>query len=188
MLSTTRKLFPYAVLQRLHQMTKSGNRSIQVKFGYLENDEDQNGKVIEVTRWRLDTIGAVAAPEALGDLKLRDISQRLDLARTACSWAEASPDRTDTEMRAWSESIEGLDRCEVDLSDAESAVASFTAPANLRALCWLCTKDEDQIQTARAALRLSGTPRASKSDAHKARNVWRNELRASRNDAEFRIP
>jgi hypothetical protein len=183
-----RDLLPYAVMDRLHHMTKTGDRNLRVEFGYQEKDEDRDQKVIEVTRWRAEVVGTLAAPQALEVAAIEEIGERLRSALAACGQAEASPERSERELRGWAESIESVDRSQVDLDEAVSALAAFVELTNLRGLCWVCRKDEDQVKAARAVLRMTGSRDVSDSTARRARDTWRDEIAASRKGAKFRVP
>jgi hypothetical protein len=183
-----RHMLPYSVLDRLYRMTKAGDRNIWADFGYLEKDEDRNQKVIEVIRWRSEVVATLSAPNAIEVTPIEVIGARLRGALTACTQAEASPERSDKELRGWAESLESVDRCRAELDEAALALDSFGVPTNLRRLCWLCPKDADQVKTARAGLRMAGFREVSDTAARRARDTWRSELTASRKGAQFKIP
>jgi hypothetical protein len=183
-----RQFMPYAVMDRLQHMAKTGDRSVRVEFRYVEKDEDRNGKVIDVVRWRADIVGMAAAPNALDISSLEEIGERLRVALSACTDAEPSAERTEGELRGWAEAIEGVDRCEADLDEATSGLGVFIELTNLRTLCWVCRKDADQIKAARAALQLTGARNAGDSAARNARDRWREEVERSHDGRDFRIP
>jgi hypothetical protein len=91
-------------------------------------------------------------------------------------------------LRGWAVPIEGVDSCEAELDQATSALSVISDLASLRALCWVCRKDEDQIKTVRAALRITGARDTSDASARKTRDVWREEIKASHGGHEYRIP
>jgi hypothetical protein len=186
-IAAVRQLFPYPVLSRLNRMTKFGDRKVHADFGYLEKDEDRNQNVIQVTRWKSEVIATVAAPHAIEMPPIELIGTRIGSALAACRQAEASPERSDKELRGWAESLEAVDRCHTELEVATLALDSFITPTNLRGLCWLCPKDEDQIMAASAGLRLAGVKEAGDRAARRARDAWRNDLIASRNGAQFKV-
>ena len=182
-----RNSLPYVVMDRLHHMTKTGDRNVRLEFRHVEKDEDRDGKVIHVVRWRPDIVATVAAPQALEVGPIEEIGDKLRIALAAANAAEANPDRTEREMRHWAESIEAVDRCEAELEEVELALAVFVDPSNLRGLCWVCRKDADQTKSARAAIRAAGAW-DDDAGARRARDAWREELKASRGGIEFSVP
>jgi hypothetical protein len=183
-----RDLLPYVVMDRLHRMTKAGDRNVRVEFGYLERDEDRNQKVIEVIRWRSEVVAMLAAPHAIEVAIVEEMGARLRSGLAACRQAQASPERSENELRGWAESIESMDRTQANLNEAVTALDAFVEPTNLRGLCWLCPKDEDQLKAARAALRIAGSRDVSDSTAQRARDTWRDQISASRKGAKFKVP
>jgi exonuclease VII small subunit len=173
-----RDSLPYVVMDRLHHMTKSGDRNVRLEFRHVERDEDRQGKVVDVVRWRPDIVATVAAPHALEVSSIEEIGDKLRSALTACNNGEANLERTERELRHWAESIEAVDRCEAELEEVESALSVFIDPSNLRGLCWVCRKDADQTKAARAALRAAGA-RDDAAGAGRALDAWRDELKVS---------
>jgi len=174
-------------MDRLHRMTKTGDRNVRVEFGYPEKDEDRDRKVIDVIRWRSEVVGTVTAPHAIEVAVIQDIGKRLGSALAACNHAEASYERSEKELRSWVGAIEDVDRCETNLADALSALEAFLELTNLRGLCWVCPKDEDQVRAARAALRMAGSREVNDSTSRNARDTWRDEIVASRKGVKFKI-
>lgn len=181
-----RESLPFPVLESLHDMVKTGNRGLRVEFRHVEKDEDRDGNPIDVVRWRSDQVANIAAPAAVEIVVVNDIGDRLRVGLEACNHAEASTERTEKELRAWAEAIEAIDRCESDLEEATTALSAFVDLQNLRGLCWVCRKDEDQVQTAQAAMRLTGR-NADERAARKSRDEWRQEIRTSHGGLDFRI-
>jgi hypothetical protein len=183
-----RDVLPYAALDRLHQMSKTGDRNVRVDLGYLEKDEDRDRNVIDVVRWRPEVVGAITAPQALEVGIVEGIGKRLGTAVAACNHAEASSERSDKELRRWADAIEDVDRCEVNLRDAISSLESFVEPMNLSRLCWACRRDEDQVKVARVVLRLTGSRDVNDHAAGKARDTWRDEIMTTRKAVRFKVP
>jgi hypothetical protein len=186
--SKVRDALPFPVLERLHDMVKSGDRAVRLEFRHVEKDEDRDRKVIEVIRWRPDQVATAVAPAAIEVALVNDIGDRLRIALEACNHAEAATERTEKELRAWAESIEAIDRCESDLEEASAALSAFVDLQNLRGLCWVCLKDADQIKTAKAAMQLTGMRNADDRAARKSLIAWRQEIQASHAGLDFRIP
>ena len=182
-----RDLLPFAVKESLERMTKSGGAAVRLEFEYREKAEDRNGNVIEVSRWRPETVGSINAPGAIGLRGIENIGEAFRAALTACDHARPSADVPYKTLLGWAESLEALDRCESDLDDLAEDLESFVLPMNLRMLCWLCHKESDQVEAAQAVLRLTGSS-GSESFARAARNEWRREIMAAYQDRPFRIP
>jgi hypothetical protein len=182
-----RQMLPYPALTQLHQMGKTGNRIVRVDLGYLEKDEDRDQKVIEVMRWRPEVVGAVAAPHALDVGSIEAIGVRLRAGLAACMSADPNAEKADKELRRWADAIDDVDRCKADLVEATSALGSFAEPTNIGYLCWVCPKDEDQVEVARAVLRLAGSRDVTDSAAVRARNTWRKEIMIARKAQRFKV-
>jgi hypothetical protein len=183
-----RGVLPYAALDRIHQMSKTGDRNVRVDLGYLEKDEDRDRNVIDVIRWRSEVVGAITAPQALEVGIIESIGKRLGTTVAACNHAEAILERSDKELRGWVDAIEDVDRCDVNLRDAIAALESFVEPMNLSRLCWSWRKDEDQVKVARVVLRLAGSRDVNDHAAARARDTWRDEIMTTRKAVRFKVP
>lgn len=184
-----REKLPYKAKERLQHAAKTGNRSITLEFATRVKVEDEKKNVREVTKWRSDIIGAVAAPNALDTTRLQDIVGRLRMAQSALDYGEASLERKETEMREWAEALEGIDRCGTELEELTADLELFKRMPNVSLLCWLCTSDEDQLACARVALQCtSGAATISNTAVRKARSSWYDEIVREHQGRPFRVP
>lgn len=183
-----RDKLPYRVKERLLTATKTGNRSLTLEFETIEKVEDANGKVREVPRWRAEIVGFIAAPNALDMARLHDVTERIRAAGITLGQAQASLVRKESQMRAWAEALEGIDRFDADLAEIETDLETFLRTPNISLLCWLSPKEEDQIACVRLALqRASGTP-SSNAAVRKARKSWYDEIVSAHDERRFRVP
>lgn len=187
-ISRIRDMLPFAVKDRLHSMTKTGNSSVSLDFEYLEKDEDHQGKVIEVRKWQIDGIGAVRAPNALDALRIDALGERLRAALTTFDYADPSIDRSDKELRVWAECLEELDRCEAEIDEFIEELGKFMQPQNLSLLCWLCRIEQEQIAVTRISLQLTTKKSVTDGTARSTFNEWGRELVTSRNAIRLRVP
>jgi hypothetical protein len=187
-ISRVRDMLPFAVKNRLHDMTKTGKSSVSLEFEYLENDEDREGNVIEVRKWRIDFIGAIGAPNALDTLRTDALGERLRAALTAFDQAKPSSDHSDKELRVWAEYLEGVDRSESEINEFVEELGKFKQPQSLNLLCWLCRIEQEQVAVTRAALQLTGRKAVTDGTARSTFNGWRRELITSRNALRLRVP
>lgn len=182
-----RDLLPFVVKETLERVAKGGRNAVWLEFEYLEKDEDKDGNVFEVSRWRPETIGVVDSPSSIDLGRVDSIGEAFRAALTAYDYAKPSPEHPYRTLLGWAESLEALDRCESDLDELSNGLESFLRPMNLQLLCWLCRKESDQVDTVQAVLRLTGSP-AGGMAARSAWGAWRREISRAYQDRRFRVP
>jgi hypothetical protein len=182
----TRDLLPNSVKTRLHDMTRTSNRSVQVQFEYRQLIEDKDGKEREVSKWERRVIGAVINPSAIDLTAVELLGERFRSASAALEYADPSPERTEKELRTWVRNLEDVEQCEADVDEAAESLDAFAQPENLRLLCWTCRNPDEQIQVARAALTLARGTEVSDSAARKPLEDWRRTLSDANQGRRFR--
>lgn len=182
-----RDLLPHSVKNRLHDMTKTANRNVQVQFEYRELIEEKDGKEREVSKWERRVIGTVTNPSAIDITTVDLLGERFRSARAALEYADPSPERTEKELRAWVRSLEDIEQCEADVDDAAEALDVFAQAENLKLLCWTCRHQDEQIQVARAALTLARGAEVLEGAARKPLEDWRRTLSDANQGRRFRI-
>ncbi len=182
-----RDLLPNSVKNRLHEMSKTGNRSVQVQFEYRELIEDKDGKEREVTKWERRQIGSVTSPSAIDIAAVDRLAERFRSARAALEYADPNAERTEKELRTWVQSIEDIEPCEADVDETAESLESFGQLENLKLLCWICRDSSQQIQVARAALTLSRGSEVSEGAARKPLEDWRRALSDANEGRRFKV-
>ena len=182
-----REKLPYRVKERLLNATKTGNRSVSLEFETIERVEDANGKVREVPRWRPEIVGFITAPNALDMARLHDVTERIRAAGIALGEAQASLVRKESQMGAWAEALEGIDRFDADLVAIETDLETFLRTPNVSLLCWLSPKDEDQLACARLALQCTSGAPTSNAAVRKARKSWYDDIVSAHEGRRFRV-
>lgn len=182
-----RDLLPNALKNRLHDMTKTGNRNVFAWFEYQERIEDNEGKERVVTKWERRQVGDVTSPSAIDITAIELLADRFRSALAALENADANPERTEGELRSWVQSIEDIESCEADVDEVAESLQAFLQPENLKLLCWTCRDSNDQVQVAQAALTLSRGSEVSETAARKALEGWRRSVSDANQGRRFRI-
>lgn len=176
-----RDCWPEELLRRLADMGKSGNSSVMVSVRYVEKDEGGRPKYT----YQPVRIGSISTPGAMDRSALSAIATRLQDAQAALH--EAIPDRQQKErkLREWIQAIDGLEQCEGELDEIPEGLAQFTAPENLKLLCWTVRPDHIQDAILRAALELMTGQSVSEEEARREKLALAGEIRKANGSRDF---
>ena len=180
-----RDAWPQSLLGRLREMVKTGNRAVMIELRYAEYDRE---KKREVVSWQPFALGSIASIEAVDATHLRQIGERVRAAISALDEAKPSGEVSEKALRAWVESLEGVDQCAAELDEISLALESFHRPENLKLLCWTVRSYNEQIEIVKAVLGvLPHDGRPTDEAARLTRNSWHTEIRASNAGRDFRV-
>jgi hypothetical protein len=181
---SAREVWPQSLLQRLLDMVKTGRKTVDVEFRYVERDKE--GK--ESSTWQAVTIGSIVGAEGLDVLHIRRLAERLaDITRTLAEAAPAARDLPERTLREWRRTLEDLDQCEGEIDEVVKALGIFQEPENLRLLCWLVRKDANRRAVVRAIMERDGTL-ATDERVQSTLKAWAADIRATNQGRDFRVP
>lgn len=180
---SAREVWPHSLLQRLLDMVKTGRRTVDVEFRYVERDKEGR----ESSTWQAVTLGSIVGAEGLDVLHMRRLAERLgNITRTLAEAAPARdlPERT---LREWRRTLEDLDQCEGEIDEVVKALGTFQEPENLHLLCWLVRNDTDRRAVVRAIMERDGA-HATDGLVQATMKAWAADIRASNQGRDFRVP
>jgi O6-methylguanine-DNA--protein-cysteine methyltransferase len=157
---------------------------VPIEIRYVEKDE----KGREQYTYSPSDLGAVAGIDCMDLAHMRDIGNRLREARTAAEDAKPSNQQSERTLRTWADSLDQLDRCEAELEDAFTELKAFTKPENLKLLCWLVRRNDEQDAIIQAVLEHVTGKRVTRSDVEATKRKWSAEIRTANGNRDFRVP
>ena len=181
--SGIRGRLPVSIAARLQNMAKSGNTGVGVLFRY-EDEDDQGNPTIE---WVPDQIGTIAGTAVWDQPKFRELFQSLHEIRDTLAQAEILREAGERKLKLWADKLEELNPCTAGVSDLESALDAFTAPANLKLLCFLITNQNDAIEALKVAIEQERRAPASESAARELFKELSAQIRNRAKGRSFRI-
>lgn len=167
---------PNRTLERLHDMTRRSNASVLIRACYAENEE-VDGKVKEVRKWRDMSWQSIDAPHGLYIGTIEKIAEDLIAARAALNTAQPHVEMPRRELKALADELELLDSAASRLADSRHAFDLFMRPENLKRLPWVVRQEDARLGIVRWVLETVSGKHISESDARQALRKWHEEVR-----------
>lgn len=181
--SDIRERLPASIAARLQNMAKSGNTGVSVLFRY-EDEDDQSNATID---WVPDQIGTVAGIAVWDQPKFHGLFQSLHEIRDTLGKAEILREAGERKLKLWADKLEELNACTAGVSDLEAALDAFTAPGNLKLLCFLITNQNDAIEVLRVAIEQESGAPTSERAAQELFKELSAQIRSRAKGRSFRI-
>lgn len=175
---------PASIVTRLRNMAKSGIGAVRVQFKYVDEDEKGNPK----PEWVPNQIEPISGFIIWDQQRIRSLFKALHEIRHAFDDAVLDRCAGERRLRAWADKLSELPPRAREVAELKSGLGSFSAPDNVRRLCFIVRNQNDGIAVARIAVEQErGRAAATMEAARRLYNELRARISARANGREFRV-
>jgi hypothetical protein len=176
---------PERVVRRLHDIRRGISRDVPGEVRYVEKDEDREGKVFDVVRWRPASLGTLMGVEGLDTGTISSIQETVRSAHNALRETAADEKRLEKALTNQINKLDAAATLPARLDSIERSLEMFRRPENYRALCWIAIRDDDREAVVARMLERQHQP-AKLQHARAKIAEWRREIESAHGGRLFR--